>query len=161
MNHPSLPPFLRFPSFAAMPRKTSRTLTFALCCLSSSFAGSISVQAAQNSKEPSPSSGGFVGGLEVFDISKLDRLPEVKFRTAAHYPFEMRRAGVTGEVVVEFIVDTNGNVTNAHATKSSRPEFEANAVSSVSKWKFKPGQKGGRNVNTRMQVPIVFTLNED
>ena len=99
-------------------------------------------------------------GMEIFDISKLDQIPEVKYRTDVQYPFEMRRAGVTGEVVVEFIVDTNGNVNGAFAVRSSQREFEANAVSSVSKWKFKPGRKGGRNVNTRMQVPIVFTLND-
>jgi hypothetical protein len=29
------------------------------------------------------------------------------------------------------------------------------------KWKFKPGRKSGRDVPTHMQVPIVFTLNEE
>ena len=43
----------------------------------------------------------------------------------------------------------------------SQREFESAAVQAVSKWKFKPGRKGGRAVNTHMQVPIVFTLNED
>jgi hypothetical protein len=31
----------------------------------------------------------------------------------------------------------------------------------VSKWKFRPGRKNGHAVYTHMQVPIVFTLNED
>jgi protein TonB len=100
-------------------------------------------------------------GIEVFDISKLDQIPEPKYRVEPQYPFEMRRAGVTGEVVVDFIVDTNGNVMNAFAFRSSQREFEANAVQAVSRWKFKPGRKGGRNVNTHMQVPIVFTLNDE
>lgn len=39
-------------------------------------------------------------------------------------------------------------------------QFEAAAVEAVSQWKFAAGQKGGRKVNTHMQVPIVFTLNE-
>jgi len=34
-------------------------------------------------------------------------------------------------------------------------------VQAVSKWKFKAGRKSGKNVPTHMQVPIVFTLNED
>jgi hypothetical protein len=29
----------------------------------------------------------------------------------------------------------------------------------VLKWKFKPGKKGGANVNTRVQQPLDFTLN--
>ena len=73
----------------------------------------------------------------------------------------MRRAGISGEVVVDFIVDTNGEVRNAFAFHSSQREFEAAAVQAVSKWKFRPGRKNGHAVFTHMQVPIVFTLNED
>ncbi len=72
----------------------------------------------------------------------------------------MKRNGIAGEVLVEFIVDANGTVRDAHAVRSSQREFEASAVRAVSKWTFRPGQKGGRNVATRMQVPIVFSLNE-
>ena len=100
-------------------------------------------------------------GMKVFDISMLDQTPVAKFQARPQYPFEMRRAGIAGEVVVDFIVDTNGDVQNAYALRSSQREFEAAAVQAVSKWKFKPGRKGGRDVPTHMQVPIVFTLNEE
>lgn len=100
-------------------------------------------------------------GMKVFDISMLDQTPVPKFQARPQYPFEMRRAGIAGEVVVDFIVDTNGDVQNAYALRSSQREFEAAAVQAVSKWKFKPGRKGGRDVPTHMQVPIVFTLNEE
>lgn len=100
-------------------------------------------------------------GMKVFDISMLDQTPVARFQARPQYPFEMRRAGISGEVVVDFIVDTNGDVQNAYALRSSQREFEAAAVQAVSKWKFKPGRKGGRDVPTHMQVPIVFTLNEE
>ena len=100
-------------------------------------------------------------GMKVFDISMLDQTPVPKFQARPQYPFEMRRAGIAGEVVVDFIVDTNGDVQNAYALRSSQREFEAAAVAAVTKWKFKPGRKGGRDVPTHMQVPIVFTLNEE
>lgn len=100
-------------------------------------------------------------GMKVFDISMLDQTPVARFQARPQYPFEMRRAGIAGEVVVDFIVDTNGDVQNAYAIRSSQREFEAAAVQAVSKWKFKPGRKGGRDVPTHMQVPIVFTLNEE
>jgi len=100
-------------------------------------------------------------GMKVFDISMLDQIPVARFQARPQYPFEMRRAGIAGEVVVDFIVDTNGDVQNAYALRSSQREFEAAAVQAVSKWKFKPGRKGGRDVPTHMQVPIVFTLNEE
>ena len=98
---------------------------------------------------------------EIFDINKLDQQPQARFQAKPQYPFEMRRAGIAGEVVVDFIVDSNGDVQNAYALKSSQREFESAAVAAVSKWKFKPGRKNARNVNTHMQVPIVFTLNEE
>ena len=96
---------------------------------------------------------------EVFDLSQLDRQPVPKFQARPSYPPEMRSAGVAGQVVVDFIVDRNGDVQRAYAVRSSQREFEEAAVTAVSKWKFKAGQKGGRDVGTHMQVPIVFTLN--
>jgi protein TonB len=102
-----------------------------------------------------------LGGIEVFDISKLDQQPVAKFQARPQFPFEMRRAGISGEVLVDFIVDTDGAVRNAFAAHSSQREFEAAAVQAVSKWKFRPGRKNGHAVFTHMQVPIVFTLNED
>ena len=100
-------------------------------------------------------------GMKVFDPSMLDQQPVPQFQARPQYPFEMRRAGIAGEVTVDFIVDPDGNVQNAYALKSSQHEFEASAVQAVSKWKFKAGRKAGKNVPTHMQVPIVFTLNED
>ncbi len=96
---------------------------------------------------------------QTFDVSKLDQLPRPRLRPPPHYPFELRRAGITGEVTVDFIVDASGNVQKAVAVKSTRPEFEAAAVEAIGAWKFEAGMKGGRAVNTHMQVPIVFSLN--
>jgi protein TonB len=100
-------------------------------------------------------------GMEVFDISKLDQIPVATVQVRPQYPFEMRRAGISGQVVVDFIVDTSGLVHNAYAASSTQRDFESSAVQAVSKWRFRPGRKGGRAVNTHMQVPIVFTLNAE
>jgi len=97
----------------------------------------------------------------VFSLDQLDQPPDVKYQAKPVYPFEMSRAGITGEVVVQFIVDVNGDVREAFALKSTQREFEASAVQAVSKWKFRAGKKGGKAVNTRMQVPIVFNLSEE
>lgn len=101
------------------------------------------------------------GMKDLFDISNLDQVPSAKFQGPPNYPFEMRRAGVSGEVTVAFIVTSNGDVVEAYAVKSTQREFEAPAVQAVSKWKFRPGRKGGRAVNTKMSVPIVFNLNDE
>lgn len=101
------------------------------------------------------------GMKDLFDISNLDQPPTPRFQAKPVYPFEMRRAGITGQVIVGFIVDSSGNVREAYSIRSTHREFEQAAVQAVSKWRFRPGQKGGRAVNTKMQVPIVFNITED
>lgn len=105
--------------------------------------------------------GGGKGFGEIFDIKNLDQQPVARLQSKPAYPFEMRRAGINGEVTIQFIVDTNGDVRDPFVVKSSQREFEAAALQAVSKWKFRPGRKGGKAVNTRMIVPMVFSLNND
>lgn len=95
---------------------------------------------------------------QVFEISKLDQTPRPKFQARPQYPTELRSSGVGGEVVVDFVVDANGDVQKAYAVRSSQREFEAAAVAAVSKWKFAAGRKGGVDVATHMQVPMVFGI---
>ena len=91
---------------------------------------------------------------------QTDYAPRPIEQTPPQYPLGLRQEGIPGRAVVEFIVDSNGAVKNCTVVESSRPEFGASAVEAVSQWKFLPGIKGGRNVNTRLRVPIVFALNE-
>ena len=98
---------------------------------------------------------------QIFDLSQLDQIPQPTFQTKPVYPFDMRRQGITGTVVVEFIVDKTGTVRDAFALPSTQREFEGEAVKAVMKWRFKPGKRGGAAVPTRMRVPIVFSLNDE
>jgi protein TonB len=110
-----------------------------------------------------PNTGAIRSGLtNVFNLKDLDRQPQERgVRARPNYPFEMRRAGIPGEVVLQFIVDTNGDVRDVTVLSSSQREFEAEAIKAVLKWKYRPGQKGGKAVNVRMQIPIVFNLNDE
>jgi len=103
-----------------------------------------------------PSIGRNIG--KIFDPSQLDRVPAARTQMGPTYPYEMKRDGIEGEVTVCFIVDVNGEVLAPYAAASTRREFEAAAVLAVSKWKFTPGWKSGRAVNTRMLVPLVFRI---
>lgn len=96
----------------------------------------------------------------IFNLAELDRVPQAMVQPPPIYPTQYRREGMTAEVVVQFIVDTSGAVVDAFAVRTTHPGFNDAAVSGVSKWKFTAGIKNGRRVNTRMQVPIVFTLQE-
>lgn len=99
---------------------------------------------------------------QIFDIRDLDQAPTPRgMRDAPVYPHEMNRQGISGEVTLEFLVDTQGNVRDIIVLKSTHREFEAPAVAAVQKWKFRPGRKGGKAVVTRMRIPIAFNLNDE
>jgi|CZKI01.1.fsa_nt_gi protein TonB len=95
-----------------------------------------------------------------FELSQLDNPPIVKYQARPEYPYSLRQQEITGEVLVDFIVDSNGDVRNAAAVRSDNRDFDDPACKAVSKWKFKPGRKNGHAVFTHMQVPIVFTLDK-
>ncbi|MDR0901425.1 MAG: energy transducer TonB [Opitutaceae bacterium] len=98
----------------------------------------------------------------IFNLADLDQVPTARgVRQAPVYPFEMKRNGINGEVVLQFIVDMNGSVRDVEVIRSTHREFEKPAMDAVYKWQFRPGRKGGKAVNTRMQIPINFTLSED
>ncbi len=105
--------------------------------------------------------GAFNKGGQIFDLSMLDQQPVPTYQPQPNYPYEMKKQGISGQVVVEFLLYPDGTVHGAYAVSSTQHEFEANAIQAVSRWRFKPGRRGGRAVITRMQVPIVFTLSND
>jgi protein TonB len=67
---------------------------------------------------------------------------------------------MTGEVLVEFMVDESGAVRDPRIIRSSDRVFEESAVRAVSRWRFEPGRRNGAIVRFKMAVPIVFTLAE-
>ena len=81
-------------------------------------------------------------------------------QTQPVYPLSLRDANVQGEVVVEFIVNTEGNVAKVGVVRTTNPGFINAAIASVVRWKFVPGEKDGRPVNTSMVVPILFRITE-
>lgn len=102
------------------------------------------------------------GMKDLFDIANLDQIPVVRLSVKPNYPFEMSRNSIEGYATVQFIVTSVGDVLDAHAIDSSHREFEQPAIDAVTKWKFRPGKKGGRSVNTnKVQQKILFTLEGD
>lgn len=100
------------------------------------------------------------GISNLFNIGDLDQQPVARVRQAPTYPYDMRRAGINGTVVVEFIINTEGDVIQTQVVRSSHREFEMPALQAVQKWKFKPGRKGGRVVNVRASQLLEFNATE-
>ena len=75
------------------------------------------------------------------------------------YPKEAIMNGVQGRVMVDFIVEKDGKVTNVKVSKSVSPELDAEAVKVVSASpKWKPGRLKGEKVRTSMTIPVEFRL---
>ncbi len=98
------------------------------------------------------------GMAAVFELKDLDQLPIATLQVPPNYPAAMKRQGIEASVEIGYIVDAQGLVQNARVISSSRREFEPAALQAVAKWKFKPGQKGGKAVATNMTVPLNFHL---
>lgn len=100
------------------------------------------------------------GIANLFDINNLDQRPTPRVQPQPAYPYEMSRAGISGDVVVEFIINENGDVIDTRIVRSSHREFEVPAVQAVQKWKFKAGRKGGKAVKVRVSQLIEFNLED-
>ncbi len=75
------------------------------------------------------------------------------------YPNKMREADMSGIVYVEFVVDTNGSVTEERIAFSSHSGFNEEAlrvIRGMDKWK--PGVQHMEKVSVRYTVPIKFVL---
>ena len=75
------------------------------------------------------------------------------------YPVEAQKAGIQGRVIMQVIIDKNGNVTNPKVTQPVDPLLDTEAIrvtASMPKWK--PGTQRGMPVNVKYTFPIVFRL---
>jgi TonB family protein len=88
-------------------------------------------------------------------------LPVARFQARPMFPFELRRAGVSGEVKVGFVLDSTGVPRDLYVVSSTNKGFEAAAVRAVSTWRFKPGTVDGVPVYVRMIAPITFDIAKD
>lgn len=75
------------------------------------------------------------------------------------YPVIAQENGIQGKVFVNFVVNTDGSVTNAKIARGVDPSLDKEAlrvVMSLPKWK--PGRQGGKPVRVSYTVPINFQL---
>ena len=64
-----------------------------------------------------------------------------------------------GRVIVEFVVEKDGRITNAIVIRSVDPTFDREALRVIKNMpKWIPGKKNGRNVRVRFNVPVQFKL---
>lgn len=75
------------------------------------------------------------------------------------YPASAVKAKKQGRVIVSFVIQKDGSVTNARIVKSVDPELDAEAlriVKAMPNWT--PGTQDGKPVNVNYTIPVVFSL---
>jgi len=76
-----------------------------------------------------------------------------------HYPVRARIKGIEGKVIVEFVVNENGEISQVKVVQGIGSDCDAEAqrlMQSSPNWI--PGKQAGKNVKVKMQVALKFDL---
>jgi protein TonB len=87
----------------------------------------------------------------------LDKQPEATLAVAPQYPFALEASGVTGKVMLRFVVTAQGEVRDIAVLSATHPEFGRAASAALERWRFKAGIKGGHRVASIVELPFVFS----
>ncbi|WP_119841450.1 energy transducer TonB [Salinibacter ruber] len=77
---------------------------------------------------------------------------------SVEYPEFAKKAGIEGRVIVQFVVDEQGNVKNPKVTRGVHKLLNEEAVKAVKEQSFKPGKQRGQAVKVQMSLPVTFRL---
>ena len=83
------------------------------------------------------------------------------FKKNLRYPEEAKKAGTQGRVVVQFLINKNGAISDASVLRSVDRLLDAEAVRLVrSMPKWKPGMQKEKAVTVKYTVPVLFKLED-
>ena len=75
------------------------------------------------------------------------------------YPVAAQQAKIEGRVIVQFVVERDGSISDIHAMRGVNPDLDAEAIRVVSLMpKWKPGKQRGKAVPVKFTMPIIFRL---
>ncbi len=101
---------------------------------------------------------GSVDPSRVFRAATVDEGPERLSGPPLLYPVLLRAAGISGFVLIEFVINTTGRVdpSSIRIVKSSHAAFEGPARDAIRKSLFRPGRVRGIAVRVLVQQQIDF-----
>jgi len=74
------------------------------------------------------------------------------------YPQEARDQGLEGRVLLRFIVEKDGTISDLQVARSAGDILDEAAFDAMSGVEFSPGLQRGEPVRVQMVMPIVFRL---
>ena len=76
-----------------------------------------------------------------------------------HYPAEAVKDSIEGRVLVRFIVERDGSISNIEIAKHAHPLLDAEAIGVIHQMpKWDPGIKDGKPLRCRFTLPITFRI---
>ena len=132
-------------------KKLILMLLMAVCCLMTAHAQKTVVsqtnQKVFDTVEQMPE---YPGGMQAM-IAFL--------QTNMKYPEDAAKQKVEGRVMVQFIVETDGSISDVHVAKQVFPSLDAEAIRVVQAMpKWTPGKEKGNVVRVKYNLPIVFRM---
>lgn len=94
---------------------------------------------------------------------QVQRPATLRTNVAPTYPAELRTAGVGGQVIASFVVDTTGRVLEGsmRVIESDHALFTAAVAAVLARLEFEPARvDGGRPVRQLIQQPFVFSVGQ-
>ncbi len=104
-----------------------------------------------------PGSGGGTGGGPYRPGSGI-QAPRLVREVRADYTDTARRAGLTGDVVLEIIVRYDGSVGDVRVVRRLGSGLDERAVQAVRQWRFAPATRLGTPVDVVVEVAVEFRL---
>lgn len=78
------------------------------------------------------------------------------------YPSYAKNNGIEGQVLVVFIVEKDGSISNAEVSWGVDPSLDQEALRIVNKMpRWKPGTQNGVAMRVKYRLPITFTLKKE
>ena len=76
-----------------------------------------------------------------------------------NYPAEAKEKGTQGRVIIQFVVEKDGSITEAKVARGVDPLLDAEALRVInSSPKWKPGKQGGQPVRVKYTIPVAFRI---
>lgn len=82
-------------------------------------------------------------------------------KVAPEYPPEARKEGIQGRVVIDVLVDRDGEAVKVKAAESPHDLLTKAAIMALEQWQFKPGTINGEPAIMKIQVKLDFKLDND
>lgn len=73
------------------------------------------------------------------------------------YSKDARNKGKKGHVIIQYVVEKDGSITNIHIVKSLYPSLDAEAIRIIALMpKWEPGRMHGKAVRCKYTLPVNF-----